>query len=239
MFVGTSGWTYGDWVGEFYPPEVKGAGRLGYYARHFDTVEVNVSFYRVPTEPMVKAWNAHLPPGFHLVLKGTRLVTHRKRLADCQDELAFFLERVQALEHLKLVLWQLPPSLGKKTGLLARFLESLPDTMRHAVEFRHPSWWSEDVHELLGKHRAAFVAVSHPTLPDDIPPTADFLYLRFHGLGEELHGYEYREPELRRWVERVEPLLEGRVLYAFFNNDRRAHAVRNALLFRELLGEGS
>ncbi len=234
--VGTSGWTYGDWQGAFYPADVKGAERLGYYAERFDTVEVNSTFYRLPFRGMIVGWNRRLPPTFHLVLKGPRLVTHLKKLGDCEEPLARFLERVRALETLRVILWQLPPSLHRDLERLERFLEALPGWVRHAVEFRHASWWSDETARLLGRHRAAFVAVSHPRLPDDIVPTTDFLYVRFHGLGRELYRYDYRRGELAAWAERLGPHLRARPLYAFFNNDYDAHAPRNAAQFRRLIG---
>jgi uncharacterized protein YecE (DUF72 family) len=147
---------------------------------------------------------------------------------------------------LRLVLWQLPPSLGRDDERLDSFLGSLPEVareqgldprrVRHAVEFRDESWWCEDVAELLHAHDACFVAVSHPELPKTIHPTTDLLYLRFHGEGGQLYDYDYSEGELQEWAERVFPQLEGRTLYAFFNNDSQANAPRNAETFRELLG---
>jgi uncharacterized protein YecE (DUF72 family) len=235
IYVGTSGWTYPDWQGVFYPPEVKGSRRLEYYAQRFDTVEVNATFYRLPTPAMIAAWNQRLPQGFHLVLKGSRLVTHRRKLVEVDEPLQNFLERALALQRLEVILWQLPPSLHRDLPRLQDFLARLPQEVRHAVEFRHASWWHPDTAELLARFGAAFVAVSHPRLPPDILPTADFLYLRFHGLGPKLYRYDYSRAELEEWVRRLEPHLAGRELYAFFNNDYQAHAPANAELFRELL----
>jgi len=235
IYVGTSGWTYDDWTGRFYPPEVKGAKRLVYYAGRFDTVEVNASFYRVPTKPMTDAWNSRLGPGFHLVLKGPRTVTHLKKLRDCNKALDFFLERVLVLNSLKVILWQLPPSLHRDTARLDEFLYALPKKVRHAVEFRHDSWWDDEVEKVLKRHSAAFVAVSHPRLPDEIISTTDFLYIRFHGQGRDLYTYNYSDSELSSWAERITPLATDRALYAFFNNDFNAYAVYNAMTFREEL----
>jgi uncharacterized protein YecE (DUF72 family) len=234
MHVGTSGWTYDDWTGPFYPDEVKGAERLVFYAAQFDTVEVNATFYRLPFAGMITGWNRRLPPSFHLVLKGPRLVTHHKRLRDCLEPLDRFLERVRELHTLKVLLWQLPPSLQRDLELLDRFLGQLPSYVRHAVEFRHLSWWDDETVRLLARHETAFVAVSHPKLPDDILPTTDFLYLRFHGLGEQLYRYDYSRDELAEWARRVKPHRRGRELYAFFNNDFEAHAPFNAKTFRQL-----
>jgi len=237
IYVGTSGWTYDDWSGPFYPEDVKGARRLEFYAGQFDTVEVNATFYRLPTQNMIDAWNRRLGSSFHLVVKGSRLVTHRKKLDDCREPVEVFLDRALQLRRLKVILWQLPPSLHKDCGRLDRFLTELPVEVRHAVEFRHASWWDDEVTALLKRHKAAFVAVSHPTLPDAIPPTTDFLYLRFHGLGKQLYRYDYRDEELGEWAARVKPHLRARTLYAFFNNDYEANAPRNAARFRELLEE--
>jgi uncharacterized protein YecE (DUF72 family) len=233
--VGTSGWTYDDWQGRFYPDRVKGAERLAYYVEQFDTVEVNATFYRMPTANMVLAWNRRLPEDFHLVLKGPRRVTHLRQLVDCEQVQSAFLSMAHQLHTLQVILWQLPPSLHKDIGRLEAFLSGLPPSMKHAVEFRHASWWDDDTFDCLKRHRAAFVAVSHPRLPADAPATAGFLYVRFHGLGAELYRYHYSERELSDWVERLRPLLDRRALYAFFNNDYEAHAVGNARTFRDLL----
>jgi uncharacterized protein YecE (DUF72 family) len=235
--VGTSGWTYDDWSGPFYPKEVKGPERLAFYARHFDTVELNASFYRMPSQPMIDAWNRRLPPDFHLVAKGPRSVTHLKKLRDCRGPLQMFLDRVLQLRTLRAILWQLPPSLHRDVARLDQFLSGLTETrdVRHAVEFRHASWWDDEVAATLSRHAAAFVAISHPRLPDAFYPTTDLLYLRFHGMGEQLYRYDYSDEELSGWTARLRPHLPGRTLYAFFNNDYNANAPRNAATFRALL----
>jgi uncharacterized protein YecE (DUF72 family) len=248
IHVGTSGWTYDDWTGRFYPEKVKGPQRLSYYAERFDTVEVNASFYRFPTQNMIKAWNRRLGEDFHLVVKGHRRITHHAKLVDCESSLSGFLERVGELERLKMVLWQLPPSLERDDERLGGFLELLRDVqqeqgleagaVRHAVEFRDESWWCDDVAEILAVHDACFVGVSHPELPKDVRPTTDVLYVRFHGEGDEPYKYDYDEQELRDWADRLRPHLEGRRLYAFFNNDWQANAPRNAETFRGLLNAG-
>jgi uncharacterized protein YecE (DUF72 family) len=174
---------------------------------------------------------------FHLVLKGWRLITHRKQLVDCGDAVAQFLDRTRQLQRLVVILWQLPPSLAKDTARLAAFLDGLPREVRHAVEFRHPSWWDDEVAGVLAQHAAAFVAVSHPDLPEDVVRTTDFLYVRFHGKGRELYRYNYTDEELRTWATRLKPSLASCRLYAFFNNDFDAHAPENARRFRELLAE--
>jgi len=234
IYVGTSGWVYDDWQGRFYPEDVKGSDRLSYYAQHFDTVEVNATFYRLPTSNMLDAWNRRLPADFHLVLKGSRLITHLKRLRDCREPLQPFLAHALELSTLKVILWQLPPSQHQDLPLLEDFLALLPDSVRHAVEFRHKSWWDDQTAEALSRHRAAFVAVSMGGLPEDIIPTTDFLYLRFHGPADLVYQYDYPDEELAAWAERVGPHLADRTLYAFFNNDYHARAPKNAATFGEM-----
>ncbi|UCF67428.1 MAG: DUF72 domain-containing protein [Acidobacteriota bacterium] len=190
------------------------------------------------------AWNERLESSFHLVVKAHRRITHRSRLAGIAGPLVAFLRSIEPLRALRVVLWQLPPSLQKNLDRLGEFLDELDATerevlgarrprLRHAVEFRHESWWYDDVAALLAKHRASFVAVSHPKLPETVLSTADLLYLRFHGKGRRL--YDYSRRELKQWVESPRPHLERRRLYAFFNNDRHTNAPKNALAFRELL----
>jgi uncharacterized protein YecE (DUF72 family) len=235
--LGTSGWTYDDWQERFYPADVRGAQRLEFYATQFNAVEVNATFYRLPTANMIAAWNRRMGPTFHLVVKGWRLITHQQKLANCGASVAQFFERTRQLERLVVMLWQLPPTLAKDVARLATFLDGLPQQVRHAVEFRHPSWWDDGVADVLARHAAAFVAVSHPELPEDVIPTADFLYVRFHGKGRELYRYDYTDNELGIWAARLKPSLAGRRLYAFFNNTYAAQAPKNARRFRQLLGE--
>jgi uncharacterized protein YecE (DUF72 family) len=235
VVVGTSGWTYDDWYGAFYPEDIKRSERLSFYAERFDTVEVNATFYRLPTEPMIKAWNARLGKNFHLVLKGSRVVTHLKKISNCEEALEKFFERAFKLTRLEVILWQLPPSLHKDVERLETFLSLLPKRVRHAVEFRHESWWDDDVVKTLSRRNAAFVAVSHPSLPETILPTTDFLYVRFHGQDREAYRYNYTDKELSHWVSILKPHLSGRTLYAFFNNDYNANAPRNAVTLKELL----
>jgi uncharacterized protein YecE (DUF72 family) len=235
IHVGTSGWTYDNWTGPFYPEDVEGPERLSYYVKHFDTVEVNATFYRLPFEGMIKGWNKRLPESYHLVVKGPRVVTHVKRLKDCEEYMERFLKRVLSLRALRMILWQFPPSFPHDLDLLEEFLSGLPTEVRHAVEFRHERWWERRTTELLSRHKVAFVGVSHPRLPEELPCTTDFAYLRFHGRGKKLYDYDYSAGELRVWVEKVARLGEGCEVYAFFNNDWHANATKNAKTFRNML----
>ncbi len=235
LLIGTSGWSYDDWVGRFYPEGMARREWLSFYATRFPAVEVNASFYRLPFQNMVAGWSAKVPEGFVFAVKGSRVVTHRLRLREVEREVLRFHERMKGLKGLEVVLWQLPPSLKRDEALVDRFLEVLPPGPRRVIEFRHPSWWeSEGVLEVLRRHRTAFCGVSHPRLPADIPDTADFAYVRFHGLGPRLYDYDYSMEELRPWVEAIARILaSGRDAYVFFNNDYHANAVQNANSFRD------
>lgn len=235
IHVGTSGWAYDDWAGVFYPAGLKAANRLEYYASRFGALEINVSFYRLPTPAMIDAWNRRLPEDFQLIVKGSRTITHLKKLVDYQEPLGVFWARVRPLRTLRMVLWQLPPSLRKDVERLDRFLADLPAGVRHAVEFRHESWWGGEVADVLARRGAVMVAVSHPTMPDTVVPTCDALLVRFHGLTTPLYRYDYSDEELAAWAERLRPHLAGRTLFAMFNNGYEGNAVRNALRFREML----
>lgn len=242
LWVGTSGWTYDDWNGVFYPPDVKGSSRLDYYVTQFQAVEVNATFYRYPTANMITAWNRRMPAGFHLAVKAPRRITHVKRLEECMPDWTEFSRRIRDLHALRVILWQLPPSVGLDLPRLASFLDLLDQStianVRQAFEFRHKGWWTDEVARLLEKQHAAFVAISHPTLPSEIMPTTDFLYIRFHGLGRQLYRYDYSQEELSEWVDRVVEVCRQRSvhnIYAFFNNDFEANAVKNARVFQNLL----
>jgi len=235
--VGTSGWTYKDWPGVFYPEGVAGPERLAYYVEQFDTVEINASFYNLPYAGVLKGWTKRIPDGYHVSAKGSQYITHYHRLVDPEEPLGRFFDRMSQLPSMKVCLWQLPPSMWKDDiADLAHFLGQLPPRYRHAVEFRHESWWSEDVVKLLAEHNAAFVGVSHPKLPGEIPVTADFLYLRFHGTGRTLYNYDYSDDELSAWAGRVRDAAGSRDVYAYFNNSVKARSAENARRFRELLG---
>jgi len=236
LLVGTSGWSYDDWVGLVYPEGLERTQWLAYYATRFSAVEINVSFYRLPFEGMVRGWSQRAPEGFVFAAKGSRLVTHRMRLR-APDQVARFYERMQQLKGLEVVLWQLPPSLRCDLALLDEFLSALPPAPRCAVEFRHRSWWeSEETANILCRHNAAFCGVSHPRLPPSFPFTADFCYVRFHGLGQRLYDYDYSKEEMAPVAGRVaEAIASGRDAYVFFNNDYHANAVKNAEVFNELV----
>ena len=157
MRIGTSGWSYPNWRQLFYPRGLKQGDWLAFYARQFATVEINASFYRLPTVAMIERWLAVTPPGFVFAIKAWRAITHEHRLADCQEQLAMFLARIEPLSaKTAAILFQLPPRFAADPERLARFLADLPAGYRYVFEFRDPSWWREDVYQLLADKGAGF-----------------------------------------------------------------------------------
>lgn len=237
VHIGTSGWYYDGWAGTFYPDGLKKAEWLPFFVQHVPTVEINATFYRLPFENMVKGWHRKAPEGFLYAVKGSRRITHLKKLIGVEEELQRFCERVSALqEHLGPILWQLPPNLHKNVERLDAFLSQLPPGHRHAVEFRHPSWMDGNVFETLRNHNAAHVSISSLKMPMDLTVTADFIYLRFHGL-EGGYSHDYSEAELAPWVEHIRKAAgQGKDVFAYFNNDGNARAPKNAKDLARLAG---
>jgi uncharacterized protein YecE (DUF72 family) len=229
--IGCSGWNYAHWRELFYPRGCPPSRWLGYYARHFDTVEVNATFYRLPTRKAVAGWVEQSPEGFLLAIKASRYLTHIKRLTDLDQGVARFYERLEPLlESPKLgpVLWQLPENFRRDDERLAGALARLP-AGRHCFEFRHASWFQPDVYALLREHGAALVIGDHPKRPFQVHElTADWTFVRFHHGSRGRNG-NYSERELEGWAERIARWREHADVYAYFNNDWNAYAIRNAL----------
>ncbi|MGH7498743.1 MAG: DUF72 domain-containing protein [Gemmatimonadales bacterium] len=199
-YVGTSGWSYKEWKGSFYPSDLSADQMLRYYAGRFPSVEVNNSFYRVPSERVLMQWAEQTPPEFRFVLKASRRITHINRLTAADDSLDYFLRIANVLgERRGPTLFQLPPSLKKDLPRLQEFLGRLPRTWSAAMEFRHASWFVDDVYEALRSHEVALVAVDEdeeegPGSP--LVPTASWGYVR-------MRRGEYTEAALDSWARRI------------------------------------
>ena len=229
--IGCSGWNYRSWKDEFYgglPSRLW----LAHYARHFDTVEVNTTFYRLPLRSSVAGWVQQTPPRFLFAVKASRYLTHIKRLTDLEGGLRRYYERIDPLvgsPKLGPVLWQLPPTFRRDDDRLASALAALP-AGRHAFEFRHASWFAEEVYALLREHRAALVIGDRP----EVKPfqahelTTDWTFVRFH-YGSRGRRGNYSERELEEWARRFVEWREQVEVLAYFNNDWEVFAVRNAL----------
>ena len=237
--VGCSGWNYAHWRnGVFYPQRCPARLWLEYYARRFDTVEVNATFYRLPTERAVQGWVDQTPEDFVFTVKMSRYVTHVKRLRDLEPSLELFYGRIAPLVRspkLGPVLWQLPPTFHRNDERLAETLALLPPG-RHAFEFRHHSWFVPEVMELLRGHGVALVIGDRPEVHafQSHELTAEWSLIRFHAGSRGRNG-NYSESELREWAERIRawPVEE---CFLYFNNDWEGFAPRNALRLRRLLG---
>jgi uncharacterized protein YecE (DUF72 family) len=201
VHVGTSGWSYKEWKGAFYPPKLAQEEMLAFYASRFITVEVNNSFYRIPSEKVLAGWAEQVPPDFRFVLKASRRVTHNSRLADVDGSLEYFLRAVNPLgARLGPTLFQLPPTFKKDAGRLRDFLARLPKRWMAALEFRHASWFEDEVYDLLRSHDVALVAVDEdetegPGSP--LVPTASWGYFR-------LRRSAYDTTALEGWAHRIQ-----------------------------------
>jgi len=236
--VGTSGWVYAHWRERFYPRGLPQARWLEHYAERFDTVELNASFYRLPNEAAVAGWARRAPEGFLFACKANRMITHRKRLADCEEWLELFLSRVRLLgPKLGPMLYQLPPGLHRDLERLERFAALLPPEPPAVFEFRHKSWFAEEAREFLAARGLSFCVHDMPGLETPRWATGSTVYARFHGPVRRYAG-SYPDAVLAEWAAWLaEQVRDGRRVFAYFNNDAEGHAVRNAQTLRRMLRE--
>ena len=235
--IGTSGWHYKHWVGPFYPPKWPASKMLAYYFERFDTVEINNSFYRLPPESAVTGWREATPPGFCFAVKGSRFLTHMKKLKDPAQGLERFFSRADLLgEKLGPVLFQLPPRWEVNLERLEAFLRALPPYHGYAFEFRNETWNVPVVYDLLRRYDAAYCAFDLAGFQSPVVVTANFTYVRLHGPGGKYQG-SYSDEALRLWTERIAVWRrELRAVYVYFDNDQAGYAVENALRLREMVG---
>jgi uncharacterized protein YecE (DUF72 family) len=236
--IGCSGWNYASWKDRFYDGKPARLW-LQLYARHFDTVEVNNTFYRLPQKSSVGRWIEQSPPGFLFAVKASRYLTHIKRLTDLGDGIRRYYERIEPLARspkMGPVLWQLPPTFRRDDARLAAALRALP-LGRHCFEFRHASWFVEPVYELLRAHGAALVIADRPEVKDYQAHvfTTDWTYVRFH-YGSRGRRGNYSERELEEWARLFEAWCRDVEILVYFNNDWEAFAVRNAEWLKKRLG---
>jgi uncharacterized protein YecE (DUF72 family) len=240
--IGCSGWSYQSWRdGVFYPPRLPAGRWLSFYAQRFDTVELNTSFYRLPTRHAAERWDAETPDGFCFAVKVSRYLTHVVRLADTAKHLTLLLDRIEPLRDAGKVgplLWQLPPTFRCDIDVLERCLEDLPKELDHAFEFRHPSWLTSEVAELLRRHDVARVVADRDGSHSDDVDTGRIAYLRFHHGSRGRRG-NYSTSELAEWAARIRRIARGRTVWAFFNNDWEGFAPANAQTLSALLDSSS
>jgi uncharacterized protein YecE (DUF72 family) len=229
--IGTSGFSYKEWKGSFYPQDLPAAGMLGYYASRLDTVEINNTFYRMPTKDLLEKWAAAVPESFTFVLKASQRITHQKRLKDAGEEVAYFLEAAAVLgARLGPVLFQTPPHLKVDLARLEAFLELLPSGTRAAFEFRHESWLDDAVYEALRAKRAVLCAADVDNAGGHGPPlvpTADWAYLR-------LRRADYATADLAAWAERIKSMPWNEA-YVFFKHEEAGRGAAYALELARLV----
>jgi uncharacterized protein YecE (DUF72 family) len=233
--IGCSGWQYRHWRGDFYPDDLPQRSWLEYYARQFDTVEVNNSFYRLPPEGLLSSWRDRVPARFLFAVKASRYLTHMKKLKDPADPLDRIFSRARELERkLGPVLYQLPPQLQKNMARLTEFLGTLPKAraIKHAIEFRHPSWYDADVLAALNRNNVALCLHDMTGSATPREAVATFIYLRFHGTSGR-YGGAYSIDQLEDWARWL--VEQRKPAFVYFNNDIGGHAPRDAKTLLELV----
>jgi len=235
--IGCSGFLYDDWKGTFYPDELSRRQWLEYYCKRFSTVELNVTFHRVPEKETFSRWYSETPENFSLSLKGSRFITHVKKLKSPVEPLDVFFSRANALrEKLGVILWQFPPDFKADPEKLKSFIEVLSlYKVKNTFEFRDKSWINKRVTTLLEKNNIALCMADWPEFLRDLPGTADFVYIRRHG-AEGKYASCYSTEQLRADAKEINKFIkQGRDIFIYFNNDASGHAPKNARELRSIL----
>ena len=239
IHVGCSGWVYKHWRGIFYPEGLPQRLWFERYAEEFDTVEINASFYRLPLATTFEGWRDKAPPGFRYAVKVNRFITHMKKLLDCEAEVDRFIGLARALEDkLGPLLYQLPPSLHKNVERLDAFLARLPSDLEQVVEFRHKSWYDDEVLDLLDQHGIGFVAHDMKGLVSPRWASGRAAYVRFHGAGGKYWG-RYSDEALLEWTNWIIEQSKIRSVWCYFNNDIHGHAIEDARTLKSMVTQMS
>jgi uncharacterized protein YecE (DUF72 family) len=242
-YIGTSGWQYKHWNVRFFPVDLPKKDWLPYLASKFRTVEVNTTFYHMARQTTFTKWKKEVPPGFLFTLKFYRLFTHLKKLNFEKEDLetleTFIVNGAKLGNKLGPILIQFPPSFRKSLEKLEFLFAQIRKIekkkklkLKLACEFRHPTWFEDEVYDFMRKHKVAFVITNSPAWPSKVIKTADFIYMRFHGR-TKLFASNYTEKELREWAQTLKD-LKPKILFAYFNNDANAYAADNARYLAKL-----
>jgi uncharacterized protein YecE (DUF72 family) len=234
--IGTSGWHYKHWVGNFYPARLPASRMLEHYLQRFDTVELNNSFYKLPSASSLQLWRDSTPAGFLFAVKGSRFLTHMKKLKDAQDGLRRFFDAIDILEpKLGPILFQLPPHWEVNVERLAAFLGILPSYRRYAFEFRNPTWETAAIYDLLGSYNAGYCIFDLAGYLSPIRVTSNFAYIRLHGPGGKYQG-SYSDTALHTWAARIAEWARNlTAIYVYFDNDDSGYAPQDALRLKSLV----
>jgi len=245
LFIGTSGYSYEHWEkGVFYPKVLEKGKQLEYYSLIFQSVEINASFYQLPTTQTFESWYNRTHDDFIFALKASRYLTHLKRLKNCQVAWQLFLNRAKTLEEkLGPILFQLPPNYQEDLKVLKKFIDLIvpkqkkKNKQRFVFEFRHDSWFINELYDLLKKKNIALCWADSPDYPSEEKLTADFAYIRLHG-SKSLYGSDYNDYELDIWAKKAEDLLkQNKDVYIYFNNDAGGYAAKNAKTLLDLTSQ--
>lgn len=233
FYIGCSGWYYDEWKSAFYPDGLSKSEWLSYYAQHFSTVEVNNTFYSFPTPETVQSWAERVPSHFRFTFKAPRFITHQKKFKNTESQITQFYSTIGTLgPRLGCILFQIPSTIKKDMDFLEHIFSQLDLRRKNVLEFRHESWFSRDVYDVMKEHKVMFCTVSAPDLPKNTVVTGSDFYIRFHGK-KEWYDYLYSEQELSSWSTALSDLPCDQV-FCYFNNDQHAHAPQNALSFQHL-----
>lgn len=225
IFIGTSGYSYSGWEDVFYPRDLDRKKQLEYYSQRLKTVEINSSFYHLPSLKTFQSWRKKTPKNFIFALKSSRYITHVKKLKDCKEPWQRFITNARGLkEKLGPILFQLPANFKVNEERLEDFLIFLPKKYRYAFEFRNRTWFKKEIYQILKKHNVALCIADSLKWPLEEKITADFVYLRFHG--KVLYSSKYSEKELKQWAEKIKKWRKD--VYVYFNNDAFGHAPNDA-----------
>ncbi len=238
IFIGTSGWSYDDWKEKFYPENLKSNDWLNFYADYFNSVEINNSFYQLPSKDTLKGWFKKVPSDFVFSIKASRYITHLKKLKDPKDSLKKFLKRIKYLGHKRgPILFQLPPNWHINTDRLKKFIKLLLKQGKdetYVFEFRDPTWLDKKIKSILKNSSIGFCI--NDMIDENIDwVTSNLVYIRFHGPNGYYAG-KYKDEFLKKWAKKVSKWRQkGKRVFVYFNNDIKAHAIENGGKFKELI----
>lgn len=234
--IGTSGWHYKHWIGNFYPARLPGSRLLAHYVQKFDTVELNNSFYKLPEKTSLANWRDSTPGDFLFAVKGSRFLTHMKKLKDAEQGLNRFVEAIDVLARKRgPILFQLPPNWEVDRDRLAAFLEIFPRDLQCAFEFRDPSWDTKEIYDLLARHDAGYCIFDLAGYRSPTEITAKFTYVRLHGPGGKYQG-TYKNGALKKWARQIEKWRKTlAAIYVYFDNDESGYAPQDALRLKSMI----
>jgi len=233
-YLGCSGWSYDHWIKRFYPKDLPSNQWIIYYAKTFNTVEINMSFYRFPFPNMIKAWYKKTPKDFKFTFKANRLITHMKKLKNTKPIINRFYKLTDLMkEKLGCILFQLPPSIKYNKTLLNNFIKQLNKKYKNVIEFRHESWFNKECYNILKKNNIIYCIVSSPEMPEDYQKTSNIVYLRLHGK-QGMYSDNYSKKELKEIANKLKK-LRYKHCYVYFNNDSNAYAVYNCIELKKAM----